>query len=183
MKSTAITAKLIGVLLVYAAGAGDACPEGNGGRSASDPGVAALTVAAEGSELLVAFVGPATTLLGFDHQPGTGAQREAFRLARENLKTGDGLIRFNTSAGCRLTGAEVDMGVDRADRRPGDQGELSASYRFVCDRIGQLRSAAVGLFVGFPALQRVFVRYDLPDAEGAAELTANLPVVSFVPLQ
>ena len=152
------------------------------------PGVARLTIAAAGSGVVVELTGPAVTLIGFEHAPVTADERATLRLAKENLKTGDAMIRFNTNAGCRLIAARVDAHL--TDNRHGNsrshgdggQSDMTASYRFNCDQPERLDSAALGLFSGFPALQRVLVQYVTADGQGEAELTPTHPLVTFVPL-
>ena len=41
-------------------------------------------------------------------------------------------------------------------------------------------SAALGLFVGFPAVQRAHVRYTTSQGQGTAELNPGKPVVNFI---
>lgn len=153
-------------------------------------GTARIALNADGPDVLVELSAPAATLVGFEHAPTTADERETLRLARENLKAGDGMIRFNTNADCRLVESRVDAHF--SDRRqtsargqdPGtaEPAHVTARYRFRCDRPDRLDSAALGLFVGFPALQRALVRYATNDGQGGAELTPVNPVVSFVPL-
>lgn len=142
-------------------------------------GTADMTIAAGPDEVRVEILAPAATLVGFDGKPGNRDQRDALALAVENLKTGDGLVRFNTQAFCRLADARVD-GDPKAAK--GHKADLGATYRFACDQPGSLSSAAVALFLGFPALERVRVRYTTPQGRGEALLTPRSPVVSFVPL-
>ncbi|NEX21417.1 DUF2796 domain-containing protein [Thiorhodococcus mannitoliphagus] len=152
-------------------------------------GIANLKFTIEGSHVIVGLFAPAATMLGFESAPRTQVESETLKLARENLAAGDGMIRFNTKAGCRLVKAKVDTDLPDAVRsgksttRDGPaRVEISAEYRFECARPEALDSAALGLFMGFPALERALVRYLMPDGQGAAELTPGNPVVSFVPL-
>ena len=147
---------------------------------AASPGSATLSIEGKGAEIQVQLSGPAASLVGFEGAPRTAEERETLALAEENLKTGDGLVRFSTNAGCRLEQATID-----ADPAPKGKGpaDLGASYRFHCDRPEALDSAALGLFMGFPALARVLVHYDLSGIRGEAAATPGNPVVSFVPLQ
>ncbi len=146
-------------------------------------GVAELRLVVQGSMVQIRFQAPAMTLVGFDQTPRSASERASLRLAVENLTAGDGLIRFNTRAGCSLADADVKSGFGDDGNRVDGHREMSAQYRFVCDNPDQIASAAVGLFVGFPALQRVFVAYEIPQGKGRAELTRSRPVVSFVPLE
>ncbi|NEV63418.1 ZrgA family zinc uptake protein [Thiorhodococcus minor] len=151
-------------------------------------GVANLDFEIQGQQVLVRLFAPAATLVGFEHSPSTRLESETLTLARENLEAGDGMVRFNTKAACRLVEASVDADLPDS-ARPGKAGseaparvEISAEYGFACARPEALDTAALGLFIGFPALQRVLVHYVMPAGRGAAELTPGNPVVSFVPL-
>ncbi len=86
-------------------------------------------------------------------------------------------MRFNPQAACALETARVDT-----DPR-GKAAGMGASYRFGCTFPGSLNSAALGVFLGFPALRRVHVNYSTPQGQGAALLTLGNPVVTFIPLQ
>jgi hypothetical protein len=153
-----------------------------GGEAGPPPrAIARVAIFAAGQTVLVHVVAPAVSLLGFAHQPRNARERATMRLATENLHTGDGLIRFNTLARCRLAKADVDAGLDIQDAQ--GHPEMSASYRFVCAQPDKLDSAALGLFVGFPVLDLALVQYFLPGCKGEAGLTRSQPVVSFIPLE
>ncbi len=151
-----------------------------GPAPAADAGTATLSIKGTGPEVQVGLSGPAASLVGFEHAPRTDEERETLALAAENLKTGDALVRFNTQAGCLLEQATLD-----ADPVPQgkEAADLGASYRFHCDRPQSLASAALGIFMGFPVLARVHVRYELPGVRGETLATPDNPVITFVPLQ
>ncbi|NCA69155.1 MAG: DUF2796 domain-containing protein [Sphingobacteriia bacterium] len=150
-------------------------------------GMAHLNIAIAGAQVLVELTSPAATMVGFERAPRTQEERETLALARENLLAGDAMIRFSTRAACRLLNVELDTdlaahGHDH-DHHDGDErhADLHVSYRFECDQPAALDSAALGLFAGFPALERVLVQYVMDEGQGGAELTPGQPVVSFVP--
>ena len=153
---------------------------GTGGTADAGQDTATLKIEADGPRVQVDLRGPAVGLVGFEHGPRTAEQRETLALAAQNLKTGDGLVRFNTQAGCRLEEAQIDS--DPAPKGKAS-GELGARYLFHCDRPEALGSAALGLFAGFPALARAHVHYQLAGAAGEAVSTPANPVVSFIPLR
>lgn len=146
------------------------------------PGVVHLELAIQDAEIQADLTGPAITLLGFEQAPRTADERATLQLARENLQAGDAMLRFDTRAACRLTGArlETELPSAAASRTPG--ADIRVHYRFHCDRPAELGTAALGLFAGFPAVARVFVRYRIPAGRGSAELTPAEPVVNLVPL-
>ncbi|WP_295390323.1 DUF2796 domain-containing protein [uncultured Thiodictyon sp.] len=142
-------------------------------------GTADLSIHADGSTVTVELSAAAQTLVGFSGAPTDAASREVLKVAEENLKHGEALVRFNPLASCVLDDAKVD-----ADPREheGEAG-MGASYRFNCQFPKSFSSAALGIFSGFNALQRVHVRYTTADGQGAAILTRENPVVNFVPLK
>ncbi|MFB1485788.1 MULTISPECIES: DUF2796 domain-containing protein [unclassified Thiocapsa] len=163
-------------------------------------GIAHMTLAADGDKVLIELTSPAASLIGFERAPRTDEERATLALAKENLMAGDAMIRLNTEAGCRLETAEIDAELADAGQGSGakhahthdhdhdaDQGEdghadFVVRYSFACDRPDALGSAALGLFSGFPALERVLFQYVTAEGQGGAELTPRAPVVTFVPL-
>ena len=151
-----------------------------GTGTAAGEDTATLKITSEGSQVRVDLRAPAVGLVGFARGPRTSAERETLSLATQNLETGDALVRFNSQAGCWLKDARVDSDPAPKGKSP---GELGASYVFHCDQPKLLGSAALGLFMGFPALARAHVYYEVAGAAGEAVLTPTNPVVSFVPLR
>lgn len=154
-------------------------------------GIAHLTLAVEGPEVLVELTSPAASLIGFERAPRTDAERETLALAKANLEAGDAMIRFSTLAACRLETAEIEVDLPEIGQdhdhghdhghEDANHADVHVSYRFTCDRPDALSSAALGLFAGFPALERVLVQYVIPEGQGGAELTPRQAVVNFVP--
>lgn len=160
-------------------------------------GIAHMSIAAEGPRILVELTSPAASLIGFERAPRTDDERATLALAKENLMAGDAMIRFNTEAACRLENAEIDAAFAEAghghshghthdhthDNGTDDDAhaDFHVSYSFECDRPDDLGSAALGLFAGFPALERVLVQYVTDEGQGGAELTPRQPVMSFIP--
>ena len=180
------------ILIALGAASAQAEGAGPGQQGAHVHGIGHLNVAAEGSSVVVELIAAAAGLIGFERAPRSDAERETFNLAKENLMAGDAMIRFNTEAGCRLETAEVDADFaqagqahahDQGSHDGGDaHGDFHVSYRFECERPDELGSAALGLFAGFPALERVLVHYVTAEGQGGAELTPRQAVMSFVPL-
>jgi hypothetical protein len=142
-------------------------------------GTVDLSIRAEGKTVQVELSAAPQTLVGFSGAPVDADQKETLKIARENLMHGEVLVRFNPQASCLLDDAKVDAGPQE---RKG-AADLGASYRFHCTFPQSFKSAALGLFVGFPAVQRAHVRYTTAQGQGAAELTPGNPVVNFIPLQ
>ncbi|EGV32896.1 hypothetical protein ThidrDRAFT_1016 [Thiorhodococcus drewsii AZ1] len=159
---------------VGAMGIADAAPQ----VRAMPQGMAMLTIEIDGATILAHFRAPRATLVGFDGAARNAQERETLGLARENLRNGTGMMRFDTQAACSL--AEVVLKGDAA-RGAGVADEIGVDYRFACLSPEHLDSVALGFFIGFPALERVLVRYRTGEGRGGAELTQGNPVVGFVP--
>lgn len=142
-------------------------------------GTVDLSIRAEDKNVRVELSAAAPTLVGFSGVPVDADQKETLNIAKENLTHGEVLVRFNPQASCLLEDAKVD--ADPRERN-GEAG-LGANYRFNCTFPQSLKSAALGLFVGFPAVQRAHVRYTTAEGQGTAVLTPGNPVVNFIPLQ
>lgn len=151
-----------------------------GSAAAAGADTATLNIRGDGPRVQVDLRAPAAGLVGFEHSPRTAEERKTLDLAAQNLKTGDGLVRFSIQAGCRLEEARID--ADPAPKGK-ESGELGARYLFHCDRPDALISAALGLFMGFPALARAHVRYEMAGISGEAVLTPSNPAVTFIPLR
>ena len=161
-------------LLICLAGAADAA-------DATPPlqqGMAMLSIEIEGPRVSARFRAPRATLVGFAGAARNTDERRTLGLARENLHNGAGMMRFDTQADCRQ--ADVAITGDAA-AGAGVAAEIRVAYRFECLRPERLDSVALGFFMGFPALERVLVRYSTGEGRGGAELTQGNPVVDFVP--
>ncbi len=172
-QARASAALLLGTALffavpTYAAALPDAFPV--------QPGIASLVLATTDSELEAVLSAPAISLIGFESNPKTPSERNRFQLARQNLRKGDALLRFNTDAACSLMASKVRMGS------PGKGRIFSAHYRFTCAEAAHLTSVAMGLFLAFPRLQHLFVRYEIAGLRGEAEANWSQPLISFIPL-
>lgn len=142
-------------------------------------GTVDISIRAEDRTVQVELLAAAPTLVGFSGPPVDTDQKETLKIAKENLTHGEVLVRFNPQASCILEDAKVD--ADPRERN--GAADMGASYRFHCTFPQSFKSAALGLFVGFPAVQRAHVRYTTAQGQGAAELTPGNPVVNFIPLQ
>ncbi len=141
-------------------------------------GTADLVIRIQGPRVEARLSAAAQTLVGFTGAPADAVQRDELKTAAENLRHGDALIRFNPQASCVLERARVD--ADPRERRGG--AVMGADYRFHCDFPQALGSAAVALFMGFTALERVHVHYSGDAGAGAAVVTRTNPVFTLVPL-
>jgi hypothetical protein len=191
---TIYVASLTAIMMCLAVASAPAEDTGQRRQGAHVHGMAHMTLAAEGDEVLIELTSPAASLIGFERAPRTDDERAIIAMAKKNLEAGDAMIRLNIEAGCRLESAEIDAAFADPGHSAGaehdhdtDHGkdghaDFHVVYSFACDRPEALGSAALGLFSGFPALERVLFRYVTAEGQGGAELTPRNPVVIFVPL-
>jgi hypothetical protein len=159
---------------------------GPSGLSASGPveaarvhGVARLAVVAEGSLLGIALESRLLNLVGFEHQPRTTEQKEAWARMLAALNTPTDLFAPTAAAACTplriaiespwlLAGEGQDQDQDPAPEHHDqpDPPELYAEYEFHCDAPAELRGLTVDLFVHFPGI--VHIQAELEGAGGAS---------------
>jgi hypothetical protein len=149
-------------------------------------GVGELNVALDGRILLIELHGPAANILGFEHSPTNAAETQAVKDARAKLADPSQTFLPNAEAACELTEAEIFM--ELAGDEPGPNhdhdhdgethSDAGVAYRFECASPGALKSIQARLFEEFPGSERLRVQLITPDAQHAAELTADAPTLS-----
>jgi hypothetical protein len=161
---------------------------------AHEHGVAHLNAALEGDKLVIEFVSPAANIVGFEHAPATGQDKEAIKKARTMVMDGGSLFRFPAEAECVLehasvntnleahAGGENEAGDDHyhdsgehpsvADDHDGDgHGDFRAVYHFHVGRPKALTYLEVRLMQSFPAIERLMVQLAIQSTQTAVELT------------
>jgi hypothetical protein len=118
-------------------------------HAAHEHGKVTLNLAVEGGELAVEVESPALHVVGFEHAPGTPAERAEAEAAARWLKAGSGILGVPNGAGCVLRSAEVslpefgkaggkghthdhDHGHDHEGEAQGAHADYGARYRFAC---------------------------------------------------
>jgi hypothetical protein len=150
-------------------------------------GVVHLDVVVEGDLLTLQLESPLDSVLGFEHQPRTPAQRAAVEQMLQRLRDGAALFTANAPAGCRFEDVQIESGL-LVDPKPAPaamatstasgaaaataataapKGEhehldVDASYRFRCVSRPALTQLTHQLFAVFPRIQRVEARIATP---------------------
>lgn len=167
-------------------------------HGAHEHGVGGLTVALEGSELVIALKSPAANIVGFEHAPQDEVQRAALDKALASLKDPDALFGLPEGASCTLIDVSVETplteGGDRDDEHHDkahahekeelghhDQAHanIEAEYHYDCRNAEALRHVDVRLFEVFPATESLNVQYVTSRAQGAVELNAKSSRIEF----
>lgn len=164
-------------------------------HGAHEHGVAHLSVAIEGPELVIELSTPLDNLVGFEHAPATAAQRAALADAEARLGQGAELFVLPAAAGCGLAetvlespsplraGKEQPAAHDHdhdhdhgADALEG-HADLIATYRFECARPAALDALRVELFQAFPRLRELRAVRAAEGGQGAAVLKPGAAVL------
>lgn len=151
-------------------------------------GTGQLNVAADGNKLEIELIVPGTDIVGFEHRPASGAEKEAVAAAEAALKAGDRLFVLPAAAGCRLEAAQIEAEPanssdhDHDHEEPAHEAksdsvgqdahaEFHARYRFQCDHLNRLDHIEVGLFQRFPGMRELAAQWASPGGQGARRLT------------
>ncbi len=78
-------------------------------QSAHVHGFASINLAIDGDELQIEFVSPAESIVGFEYEPSTAAERKAVADATALLRDPGKLFSLPASAGCKLHEVEAEQ--------------------------------------------------------------------------
>ncbi len=81
-------------------------------QSAHVHGIASINLAIDGEELQIEFVSPAESIVGFEYEPSTAAERKAVADAIALLRDPEKLFALPASAGCKLHEVEAERHAD-----------------------------------------------------------------------
>lgn len=169
-------------------------------HAAHEHGVARLSVALDGRELLIELVTPLDNLVGFEHAPTNDAQRHALVEAEAALQDGARLFLLPAASACVQrevaienpwpdTGHDhdhADAHEDEHMHEAGGDGEpksghadLVATYQFECAQPAALDALDVRLFERFPRLRELRAERATPGGQGATVLRPDVTVLGF----
>lgn len=138
------------------------------GLGAHEHGVAELTVAWSGGDMVVDLITPTFNIFGFEYEASTD-EDIAVVAERTAALSAPGIISVNVEADCSLDG-EVVTELEYE----GSHAELTASWVFVCgdpDEIEQLETAP--LFAAFANLEDIDAQWASDSGQSAAELSPS----------
>ena len=149
-------------------------------------GMASLTVAQDGRQVLLELESPAANIFGFEHAPGNEQQRTVVREALHTLRNPESLFAFPDGAGCVFQEADIDTPFTADSHSEHAHAEahaahsdILAGYRFECAHPERLEQLRLGLFSAFPRFEELRVQFILGGHQGAATLDATKPVLAF----
>lgn len=157
-------------------------------HEAHEHGVAEMSVAWSGQDLLIDLETPGFNVLGFEYAPASDAEKRLFAESMVALESGV-FLAFNAEAACTLLEAEVDSAyAEAADQDHADEAEhegeaethsdIDAAYSVRCENPAQLSTLDLsGLFTQFPNFAELRVQWVSDTAQSAQDLTPGAAVL------
>ncbi|HEY8358479.1 MAG TPA: DUF2796 domain-containing protein [Ramlibacter sp.] len=134
-------------------------------------GNAELNVVSQGAQLEIELQAPLDSVLGFEHAPRTGPQRDAVRAMAARMRQSQSLFAPTPEAGCSPTSVRLTSSVLAADllgepvaaspaagKPAGDHSDLAATFSFRCNAPERLRGLEAGLQKAFPGIKNLKVQ-------------------------
>lgn len=147
-------------------------------------GSARMEIVVEADIVEIRLVAPTDSILGFEHAPGTAAEKQNFDNAEAYLRDGSNL--FTTGADqCEVLSSAVNMGVDAKEEDGHSHhdhssagkthADVEASYRLDCPR--EDLNFEVDLFNRFKGLDDIKVQWISASSQGQVRLTRSQPLI------
>ena len=163
-------------------------------------GFASINLAIDDDELQIEFVSPAESIVGFEYEPSTAAERKAVAEAIALLRKPEKLFDLPASAGCELYEVEAEWHAEyehdeHADHEEHDKehakhdehtheesvegeihSEFHAHYHFDCNG-STIETVGLHLFETWPRIEEVRVQALTPGGQTGGNTEANDPVI------
>ncbi|MFX1682721.1 DUF2796 domain-containing protein [Mitsuaria sp. CC2] len=133
-------------------------------------GVVHLDVAIEGDTLAIQLESPLDSVLGFERQPRTPAERQSVERMLATLRGGAVLFTPDARGQCRFEAAQLESGLiakpstDSAANKL-EHLDVDVSYRFRCAAATDLKTLSHQLFALFPRIQRIDAQVATPKGQ------------------
>jgi hypothetical protein len=127
---------------------------------AHEHGIARLDVAVEPTRVTLLLEMPLDSLVGFEREPRTDAEKTQVEAALAKLRAAGDLVHIDPAAGCtpgKVTLESAALGLGGVASKDGHD-DLDASIEFLCKDGNKAGFVEVGLFDAFARLQRVDVQ-------------------------
>lgn len=155
-------------------------------QSAHVHGFASINLAIENGELQIEFISPAESLVGFEYEPDTAAERKAVADVIALLRKPENLFDLPAGAGCKLHEVEAERHVeaehDEHAHEVTDEAEshteFHAHYHFECDG-SAIEAITLRLFETWPRIETVQVQALTPTGQTGGNIEPNEPVIRF----
>jgi hypothetical protein len=129
-------------------------------------GLMHLDIAIDKQLLTFQLASPLDSLLGFERQPRTAAERQAADALLKRMADAATLFKPDAAAQCVLTKMNIEsaalQSTSQAEGRNGNKesehADLEASYEFNCAHPDKLTAVEIGLFAAFKRLKKIEVQ-------------------------
>ncbi|KTC38578.1 zinc-binding protein [Pseudomonas sp. ABAC61] len=165
---------------------------------AHEHGVARLNAVLDGQALELELQSPAMNLVGFEHAPGTDADKAKVAAARKQLEQPLALFNLPRAAACVVAKQELESPLfgDKPDADDHDDdeeakgadgqehhhehSEIHAHYQLTCAKPDALKTLDLGqIFKTFPATQKIQVQLISPSGQQGVEASATAATLKF----
>ena len=172
-------------------------------QSAHVHGFASINLAIDDEELQIEFVSPAESIVGFEYEPSTAAERKAVADAIALLSNPAKLFVLPANAGCELHEVEAERHAEGEHEEHAEHGEdehakhdedehdehahedsdagethseFHASYHFDCKNTA-IEAIGLSLFETWPRIEEVRVQALTPRGQTGGNIEASDPVI------
>ena len=153
-------------------------------------GVSTMTIAVDNSTVEVRLTTPTVDLVGFEHTLNAESDKRAFEQMNTQLGQVDDLFVLNGGA-CQFVSHTVDaMSVEHSDDHDAIEGhvdehtaqelhrDVTAYYRFNCEKMSEFSSITVTVFALFPRIHQIRSMWITDTQQGAVTLSDKNNMIS-----
>lgn len=169
----------------------------HGSLGAHEHGTARLDVALDGKTLALDLDSPGMNLVGFEHAPGSDADRAAIARAREQLAAPLQLFSLPAAAHCSVTHQELISPLfgnaaaepaepaghdehDDGDEPHHEHSDVDGHFQFTCENPGALDGLDLSTFFAtFPATHKLMVQAITPNGQAGLDATPDNSKLAF----
>ncbi len=169
---------LLAVLSIPITGAA-AEPFENGSHGAHVHGQAQLSFATEAQQVELLLESPVANLLGFEHAPGSAAEKAAWQQSRTLLQSGQ-WVQLPAAANCQLQQQQLNEPWPQSPD-PHHHADVELSLTYQCNTPAALTEVRLDLFRHAADLHQVDVQWVSGQQQGAATLTPKQREFRLVP--
>lgn len=140
-------------------------------------GVVHLDMALQGAQLELQLVAPLDSVLGFERQPRSDAERQQVQQVLRQLRDAARLFQLPAAAACQAQDVQLQSVLMQAQPAPSGSAppgpahlDIDVTYRFQCRAPQQLGRLSQQLFAQFPRIQRIEVQWASEQGQGRQQL-------------
>lgn len=137
-------------------------------------GQATLNIVISAGVVMAEFHSPLDNLLGFEHQPATTEQQQAYQAMLDSLQDANTIFMLN-GGDCELASVQINEPFAEAAAAH-SHNELTAEYTLDCADSTAINSLQTGVFLVYSRLQKIDVQLIRDAGQSAFTLTAKQAV-------